>query len=208
MIEQYKARLMEHESLPADDAARRALADRISEEVMQLLYTAHQDLAELASSGGPVDPELLQSAQECTLGAISILRVVASSVLTAAWGAGQRPMPSDASWPGAEGLLFNALSDAWIVTCADRDLLFASGAACELLGRTNDELSGLFRDKARLPAFLDGVERVTGDDGTVAFQVEVPLPGDMSRRIDVLSHPLPPVPGVKRSYLSLMSERM
>lgn len=208
MIEQYRARIMGPEPLPADDAARRALADRISEEVMQLLYTAHQDLAELASKGGPIDPELVQSAQECTLGAISILRVVASSVLTAAWGAGLRPMPSDASWPGAEGLLFNALSDAWIVTCADRDLLFASGAACELLGRSNDELSSVFRDKRRLPAFLDAVERTVGDDGTVAFEVEVPLPGDESRCIGVLSHPLPPVPGVKQSYLSLLSERM
>jgi PAS domain-containing protein len=191
------------------DAARRALADQISEEVLQLLYAVHGDLAEVLDAGeADADPALIRSAAESTLGAISILRVVVETVLTAAWGPAQRRSPSDASWPGAEGVLFDALSDAWVVTCSDRDLLFASGPACELLGRSSEDLRELFRDKAELLRRLEGGARVVADDGTVESDVEVPLPDGDSRRVHVLSHPLPAVPGVKRSYLSLLSERL
>lgn len=191
------------------DAARRALADQISEEVLQLLYAVHGDLAEVLDAGeAGADPTLIRSAAESTLGAISILRVVVETVLTAAWGPAEQRSSSDASWPGAEGLLFDALSDAWIVTCSDRDLLFASGPACALLGRSSEELRVLFRDKDEVLARLDGGERAVADDGTVELDVEVPLPDGDSRRIGVLSHPLPAVPGVKRSYLSLLSERL
>lgn len=196
-------------SMGEQDVARRALADQISEEVLQLLYAVHGDLAEvLDGDDGRADPALVRSAAESTLGAISILRVVAETVLTAAWGPAARPSPSAAAWPGTEGVLFDALSDAWVVTCSDRDLLFASGPACELLGRSGDELREVFRDKDELLRRLERGGRVVADDGTVEFDVEVPLPDGDSRRIAVLSHPLPAVPGVKRSYLSLLSERV
>lgn len=81
------------------DSERRALADRITEDVLQLLFTAHQDLREIAqSTGGPPSAQLMQRSQECVLGAISVLRTVAQTVLTAAWG----PPPGSSSIEGLD----------------------------------------------------------------------------------------------------------
>jgi PAS domain-containing protein len=189
------------------DAARRVLADKITEEVLQLLYTAHQDLAEIQHLGADADPQLAQSAQECTLGAISILRVVVSTVLTAAWGPSPPPDGAHTGWGRSASLLFDAMSDAWVVTCSDDDLLYASEAACRLLGRTSAELKTVMRDKDRWPAALARSPRVVKPDGDIELEVEVPLPGGGTRNVHVMAHPLPAVAGVKQSYISLLAPR-
>lgn len=190
-----------------EDEQRRELADRITEEVLGLLYTAHQDLAELDHAGGPADPALVQSAQECTLGAISILRVIASTVLTAAWGPSDADPGRDPAWSRTSSLLFDAMSDAWLVTCTDRDLLYVSDAACALLGRTNDEIRALFRDTSAWPAELERVTREPTTDGDTVMEIDVPLKDGGVRALRVVAHPLPAVEGVKRSYISLLTER-
>jgi PAS domain S-box-containing protein len=189
------------------DAGRREVADRITEEVLQLLYTAHQDLAEIGHAEGPADPTLVQSAQESTLGAISILRVIASSVLTAAWGPSDANPGQDPQWSRTSSLLFDAMSDAWLVTCTDRDLLYVSDAACALLGRTSDEVRALFRDTSAWPAELERLTRDATTERDTVMEIDVPLKDGEVRALRVVAHPLPAVPGVKRSYVSLLTER-
>lgn len=187
------------------DAARRVLADKITEEVLQLLYTAHQDLAEIQHLGPEADPALVQSAQECTLGAISVLRVVVATVLTAAWGPSAEADAEHTGWGRSASLLFDALSDAWVVTCSDDDLLFASDAACRLLGSTSDELKAFMRDKDGWPAILAASPRLVNADGDIELELDVPLPDGANRPVRVVAHPLPAVAGVKQSYISLLT---
>jgi PAS domain-containing protein len=197
------------------DPERRQLAHRITEEVLQLLYTAHQDLAEVGERGVDADPALVRSAQECTLGAISILRVIADSVVRAAWSvpppaavvAGNGAEAGGAtSWTQDASLLFQAMSDAWLVTCSDRDLLYASDAACVLLGRTREEVTYAFRREARWPDEIERAVRRVVESGDARYTIEVPMKDGTLRPLRVVTHLLPAVPGVKRSYISLLSE--
>jgi PAS domain-containing protein len=193
-------------SFRADDPERRALADRISEDVMQLLYTARQDLAEL-STQTTADPRLVRSAHDCTAGAISILRGVVATVLTAAWGPPPTPGATDTDWDRSAAVLFDALSDAWVITCEDDDLLYASHAACEVLGRSAEELTSLMRQSDGWPKRLAQAPRDAAATDPVEFVIDVPVRNGEVRRIDVVSHPLPAAPDLEPSYISLLKER-
>lgn len=182
------------------------MADQITEEVLQLLYTAHQDLAELGTDRPVVDGGLLQSAQECTLGAISILRVVASTVLADHADPGATLAGERAGWEQTAAVLFNGMSDAWIVTCEARDLLFASEAACELLGRSSAELGDLMHEKHGWPTIVAGLPRTRGPAGETHIDIDVPLPTGELRAIHVESYALPAVESVRRSYISLLTD--
>lgn len=188
-----------------DDPHRRALADRISEDVLQLLYTARQDLAEL-STLDDADPKLVRSAHDCTAGAISILRGLVSTVLTAAWGPPPGVPGTSGDWEPTASILFDALSDAWVITCEKEDLLYASHAACEVLGRSSGEIAELLRgDPDGWPRRLAEEPHHTPAGERIAFTIEVPVDDGGVRRIDVVSHPLPAAPDLEPSYLSLLS---
>lgn len=99
------------------------------------------------------------------------------------------------------------MTDAWIVTCEASDLLFASETACELLGRTPDELSALMHRKDGWPRTIRRIPRATGASGEARFDLDVPLKDGRTRPIHVQSHALPLMHGVRRSYISLLTPR-
>lgn len=187
------------------DAERRALADRITEDVMQLLYTARQDLAELAEQGTDYDPKLLRSANDCTSWAIAILRGVASTVLGAAWGPSAGVVGPDEPASTASAL-FDALDDAWMITCEDDDLLYASRAACDVLEHSPQDLAELLRRPDGWPRRLAEVPRSADPSDTVEFGVDVPLRHGGVRTVHVVSHPLPSLPGGSPSYISRLTD--
>jgi PAS domain-containing protein len=188
------------------DRERRRIADRITEDVMQLLYTARQDLAELDAQGPDADPALVRSAHDCIAGAISILRSVVSTVLSAAWGPAPGE-PPDQGWGRTASVLFDVLGDAWIITCQDDDLLYASRAACEVLGRPSDELATLMRRRDSWTHRLTRVPRAAGPSGEVEFVVGVPLEDGGVRPVHVTSHPLPAAADAPPSYISRLTVR-
>lgn len=120
----------------ASQALRRlAIADAITEEVLQVLYAARQDLSESRDEHGA--NELLRGAEAKIVSTIAMLRGVAEAVRATADGA---PAPDDPADPSR--LLVDTLDGAWFVTTGSGRVLYVCDVARDLLNVTDAD----FRD--------------------------------------------------------------